>query len=172
VWWSSTLAVAIFAIFKGIAILRWQRGFKDYDYTLFKRFDYEIGTSVLGWAFHYFPFYLMQRQLFLHHYFPALYFAVIALCQTYDYITARIPGIGLRERPLIGRLGAILFLALSMVAFGLYSPLAYGNPWTQAACKKVKLFDTWDWDCNTFLTEVNSSQLPSRGLPSRGGSPG
>jgi len=23
----------------------------------------------------------MQRQLFLHHYFPALYFAIIALCQ-------------------------------------------------------------------------------------------
>jgi len=169
IWWSSTLAVAIFAIFKGLAVLRWQRGFKDYSNPIFKRFDYEIGTMVLGWAFHYFPFYLMQRQLFLHHYFPALYFAVIALCQIYDYVTARIPGIGLRERPLIGRLGAIIFLTLSIVAFGLYSPLAYGNPWTQAACKKVKLFDTWDWDCNTFLTEVNESHVPERALPSRGG---
>jgi dolichyl-phosphate-mannose-protein mannosyltransferase len=110
----------------------------------------------------------MQRQLFLHHYFPALYFAIIALCQIYDYITARIPNIGLRERPLVGRLGAIVFLTLSIVAFGLYSPLAYGNPWTQAACKKVKLFDTWDWDCNTFLTEVNESHIPERALPIRG----
>ncbi|KAH8590296.1 Dolichyl-phosphate-mannose-protein mannosyltransferase-domain-containing protein [Bisporella sp. PMI_857] len=155
VWWSSTLAVAIFVIFKGLAVLRWQRGFRDYDNTTFKRFDYEIGTSVLGWAFHYFPFYLMQRQLFLHHYFPALYFAVIALCQTYDYVTARIPGIGLRERPIIGRLGAVVFLALSVVAFSLYAPLAYGNPWTQSACNKVKLFTTWDWDCNTFHTEYS-----------------
>ena len=164
VWWSSTLAIAIFVAFKGLAILRWQRGFKDYDNTVFKRFDYEIGTSVLAWAFHYFPFYLMQRQLFLHHYFPALYFAVIALCQIYDYITARIPGVGLRERPFIGRIGAVCFLALSIVAFGLYAPLAYGNPWTQSACKQVKLFNTWDWDCNTFYTEV----IPSRILPSRG----
>jgi len=155
VWWSSTLAVAIFVIFKGLAVLRWQRGFKDYDNTIFKRFDYEIGTSVLGWAFHYFPFYLMQRQLFLHHYFPALYFAVIALCQLYDYVTARIPGIGLRERPLIGRVGAVIFLALSVVAFSLYAPLAYGNPWTQSACNKVKLFKSWDWDCNTFHTEYS-----------------
>jgi dolichyl-phosphate-mannose-protein mannosyltransferase len=168
IWWSSTLAIVVFAVFKGLAVLRWQRGFKDYNNTVFKRFDYEIGSSVLGWAFHYFPFYLMQRQLFLHHYFPALYFAVIALCQIYDYVTARIQGIGLRERPFIGKLGAVIFLTLSIVAFGLYSPLAYGNPWTQSACKQVKLFDTWDWDCNTFFTEVNGSHVPPQKLPSRG----
>ncbi|EHK96454.1 putative Dolichyl-phosphate-mannose--protein mannosyltransferase 1 [Glarea lozoyensis 74030] len=155
IWWSSTLAILVFVAFKGLAVLRWQRGFKDYDNTIFKRFDYEIGTMVLGWAFHYFPFYLMQRQLFLHHYFPALYFAVIALCQLYDYVTARIPGIGLRENLFIGRLGAVIFLALSVVVFGLYSPLAYGNPWTQSACNKVKLFESWDFDCNTFLTEYS-----------------
>ncbi|KAH8655071.1 Dolichyl-phosphate-mannose-protein mannosyltransferase-domain-containing protein [Tricladium varicosporioides] len=155
IWWSSTLAVVIFVAFKGLAVLRWQRGFHDYDNAVFKRFDYEIGTMVLGWAFHYFPFYLMQRQLFLHHYFPALYFAIIALCQTYDYVVARIPGIGLRENPIFGRLGALVFLGLSVVAFGLYAPLAYGNPWTQAACNKVKLFDSWDFDCGTFLTEYS-----------------
>jgi dolichyl-phosphate-mannose-protein mannosyltransferase len=159
IWWSSTLAVAIFTVFKGLAILRWQRGFKDYENPVFKRFDYEIGTMVLGWAFHYFPFYLMQRQLFLHHYFPALYFAIIALCQTYDYVFARIPGVGLRENPLIGRLGALIFLSLSVVAFGLYSPLAYGNPWTQKSCNAVKLFNSWDFDCNTFLNEYSQYSL-------------
>ncbi|KAG4431792.1 hypothetical protein IFR05_012731 [Cadophora sp. M221] len=155
VWWTSTLAVAVYVIFKGLAVLRWQRGFKDYNNVIFKRFDYEVGTMVLAWAFHYFPFYLLQRQLFLHHYFPALYFAVIALCQIYDHITARIPGIGLRENPLVGRLGIVVFLSLTIVTFGLYSPLAYGNPWTQSACKQVKLFDTWDWDCNTFFTDYS-----------------
>ncbi|TVY27966.1 Dolichyl-phosphate-mannose--protein mannosyltransferase [Lachnellula hyalina] len=162
IWWSSTLAVAIFVVFKGLAVLRWQRGFKDYDNSIFKRFDYEVGTMVLGWAFHYFPFYLMQRQLFLHHYFPALYFAIITLCQIYDYIVARIPGVGLRENPIIGRLGALIFLSLSVVAFGLYSPLAYGNPWTQSACNAVKLFDSWDFDCNTFLTDY--SQYSSQSI--------
>ncbi|KFZ06161.1 hypothetical protein V501_07659 [Pseudogymnoascus sp. VKM F-4519 (FW-2642)] len=164
IWWSSTLGVAIFALFQGIAVLRWQRGYKDFNNSTFKRFSYEIGTSILGWAFHYFPFYLMQRQLFLHHYFPALYFAVMALCQTYDHITNRIPGIGLRENPIIGKLGAVVFLGLSMVAFGLYSPLAYGNPWTQSACKQVKLFSKWDWDCNTFHTtydQYNVKQVQS-----------
>lgn len=155
IWWSSSLAIAVYFIFKGLSILRWQRGYRDYDSIIFKRFDYEIGTSVLGWAFHYFPFYLMQRQLFLHHYFPALYFAITTLCQVYDFATNRIGGIGLKQRPAIGRIGIAAFLAASIVAFTLLAPLSYGNPWTQDACKKVKIFETWDFDCSTFHTSVS-----------------
>lgn len=155
IWWSSTAAIGIYAAFKGLSVLRWQRGYKDYDNINFKRFDYEIGMSVLGWAFHYFPFYLMQRQLFLHHYFPALYFAIMVLSQIYDFATNRIESIGLRDRPVVGRSGIALFLAASIVTFTLYAPLSYGNPWTQNACNKVKLFDSWDFDCNTFHTDVS-----------------
>ncbi|KAL9122204.1 MAG: hypothetical protein Q9187_001239 [Circinaria calcarea] len=173
IWWSSTAAIAVYLTFKGLSILRWQRGYQDYDNVNFKRFDYEIGTTVLGWAFHYFPFYLMQRQLFLHHYFPALYFAIMALCQIYDFTTNRISGLGLKERPAIGRGGIAAFLALSIVAFTLYAPLSYGNPWTQDACKKVKLFDTWDWDCNTFHTDLAqySAGSPSAANAEKTGTP-
>ncbi|KAK4125133.1 glycosyltransferase family 39 protein [Parathielavia appendiculata] len=162
IWWSATAAILLYVLFKGIAVLRWQRSCDDYSIPVFKRFDYEIGTSVLGWALHYFPFYLMQRQLFLHHYFPALYFAIMAFCQIYDFVTARIPGIGLREHPIVNKAGAVTFLVLSMVAFTLLSPLAYGNPWTKAECNRVKLFNTWDWDCNTFLDSYDAyNTVPS-----------
>lgn len=154
IWWSSTAAIALYIIFKGIAVLRWQRSCNDYDNVNFRRFDYEIGTSVLGWAFHYFPFYLMARQLFLHHYFPALYFAILVLCQIYDFVTARF-NLGMKENKVIGWSGAMLFLAVSIAVFTLYAPLSYGSPWTQAECNRVKLFDTWDWDCNTFHSSVS-----------------
>ncbi len=157
IWWSSTLAIGVYFVFKGLSILRWQRGYKDYESFNFRRFDYEIGTSVLGWAFHYLPFYLMQRQLFLHHYFPALYFAITALCQVYDFATNRISGIGLRERPALGKSLMAIFLAASIFVFTLYAPLAYGNPWTQDACNKVKLFETWDFDCGCYHTSVSIS---------------
>ena len=156
IWLSSTAAIALYIAFKGLSVIRWQRGCNDYSNVAFKRFDYEIGTSVLGWAFHYFPFFLMQRQLFLHHYFPELYFAIIALCQVYDFATSRVGGIGLRERPVVGQAGAVVFLALSVVVFGLYAPLAYGNQWTKDSCKRVQLRETWDWDCNTFHNSVRS----------------
>ncbi|KAK1998171.1 dolichyl-phosphate-mannose-protein mannosyltransferase [Colletotrichum falcatum] len=150
VWWGSTLAIVVYVLFKGIATLRWQRKCNDYANTTFKRFDYEIGTAVLGWAFHYFPFYLMDRQLFLHHYFPALYFAVMAFCSTFDFVTARVSVGGIRNNPVVNRVSAVAFLALTIVGFVLFSPLAYGNPWTKAECNRVKLLGSWDFDCNTF----------------------
>ncbi|PLN82153.1 PMT-domain-containing protein [Aspergillus taichungensis] len=155
IWWSSTVAVGIYFLFKGISILRWQRSCGDYNNVNFKRFDYEVGTSVLGWAFHYLPFYLMARQLFLHHYFPALYFALMTLCQEFDFLANRIQKLGMPSRPAIGKVLAGAFLAASIFTFTLYAPLAYGNPWTQDACRKVKLLGGWDFDCNTFYTDLN-----------------
>lgn len=174
VWWSSTLAIVAYVLFKGIAVLRWQRSYRDYDNVTFKRFDYEIGMSVLGWAFHYFPFYLMQRQLFLHHYFPALTFAVIALCQILDFLTARVAALGIRENSIINKTTTTSFLVLSAAVFMIYAPLAYGNTWTKSECKRVKLFDSWDFDCNTFYNDVSffsgspPEQVPERQLSQKG----
>jgi len=150
IWWSSTLAIVAYVLFKGIATLRWQRGFNDYNIENFRRYDFEVGATVLGWAFHYFPFFLMQRQLFLHHYFPALFFAIIALCQGWDFIFARVQLFGLRNKPSVGLLATVVYLAISIVAFYLYAPLTYGNMWTKQECSRVKIFDKWDWDCNNF----------------------
>lgn len=159
IWLSSTAAIGLYIAFKGLAVLRWQRSCNDYSNVTFKRFDYEIGQMVLGWAFHYFPFYLMQRQLFLHHYFPALIFAIMSLAQIFDFVTGRIAALGLKDRPLIGRTGAVVFLALSVVVFTLYAPLGYGNMWTKKECQRVKLLETWDWDCNNFLDNVSISDI-------------
>ncbi|TQW01209.1 hypothetical protein V2A60_002216 [Cordyceps javanica] len=150
IWWSVTLTVAIWVAFKGIAILRWQRSCEDYSNSTLKRFDYELGSSILGWALHYFPFFLMKRQLFLHHYFPALYFGVIALSQLFDFATARFGSLG-KNMPIINRAATSLFLVLAIAAFSLYSPLAYGNEWTKGECNTLKLFSNWDFDCNTFF---------------------
>lgn len=157
IWWSSTVAIGIYFIFKGLSIIRWQRHCADYRNATFKRFDYEIGTNVLGWFFHYFPFFLMARQLFLHHYFPALYFAILTLSQEFDFLANRIKSLGLPSKPVIGKLLMGVFLTLSIFTFTVYSPITYGNPWTQDACRKVKLVSSWDFDCNTFHNDVSPS---------------
>jgi dolichyl-phosphate-mannose-protein mannosyltransferase len=115
--------------------------------------------SLLGWAFHYFPFYLMARQLFLHHYLPALYFAILAFCQMYDFVAYRFNGLGLKQYPAIGQAAAVGFLAIAITVFTVYAPLAYGNQWTRDQCNSVKLFNTWDWDCNNFPTSVSRRSI-------------
>ena len=80
----------------------------------------------------------------------------------YDFVTARVGGIGVRERPFIGLTGMVVFLGFSLAAFALYAPLAYGNQWTKKECERVKLFKTWDWDCNNFFDNVSHNiQHPS-----------
>ncbi|KAJ5124727.1 uncharacterized protein N7515_008552 [Penicillium bovifimosum] len=155
IWWSTTLAIGIYFVFKALSVIRWQRNCGDYNHVSFKRFDYEVGTSVLGWFFHYFPFYLMARQLFLHHYLPALYFAIMVLCQEFDFLTNRIKSLGLASRPAIGKTLMAAFLGLSVVVFTLYAPLVYGNPWTRDACNKVKLLGSWDFDCSSFHSDLS-----------------
>lgn len=156
IWWTSSTAILGYVAILGLAALRWQRGYTDYLNVNAKRFTFEVGMSILGWGFHYFPFFLMARQLFLHHYLPALYFAIMALCQISDHIFHRVTELPFAKRPTVGRGFVAAFLALSITVFMFYSPLAYGNAWTKDACNKVKLFDTWDWDCNNFLDSVSS----------------
>jgi len=78
----------------------------------------------------------------------------MALCQMYDFVAYRFDILGIKDYPKIGQTAAVAFLAVTIVVFQTYSPLAYGNPWTRDQCNSVKLFSTWDWECNNFLTSV------------------
>jgi dolichyl-phosphate-mannose--protein O-mannosyl transferase len=50
--------------------------------------SYTIHTFFFtAWFLHYFPFFLMARQLFLHHYFPALYFAIMLFSVMFDFLS-------------------------------------------------------------------------------------
>lgn len=42
--------------------------------SLHPRFDMAGLALWVGWFLHYFPFFLMNRQLFMHHYLPAAIF--------------------------------------------------------------------------------------------------
>jgi dolichyl-phosphate-mannose-protein mannosyltransferase len=118
-----------------------------------RRYDWAIGVTALGWGLHYLPFFLMQRQLFLHHYFPALYFAVLAFCQEWDFLTNKF----FKGKP-NRAMQLTLVLVVGIVAiFSIYQPIAYGGKWTESLCERSKVLSTWDFDCKTFHKEVHIS---------------
>jgi len=85
----------------------------------------------------------MSRQLFLHHYLPALYFAILLLCVVFDFMTST-----LRPRWRLQIAGVLIICAVWN--FSIFSPLAYGNPWTKDDCEKARWFRTWDFSCESF----------------------
>jgi len=94
------------------------------------------------WLVHYFPFFLMSRQLFIHHYLPShLSSALVAgavlhflLSETIEYPIS-VAGHYTRPRPRqwaeIGTRGPVIvvgFIIALFVAFVYIAPLTYGTP--------------------------------------------
>ncbi|KAF2161779.1 glycosyltransferase family 39 protein [Zasmidium cellare ATCC 36951] len=70
-WW---FASALLAVFAGILFadqMSVRRGVDALDRRTRSRLYNSTGFFFLVWAAHYFPFFIMGRQLFLHHYLPA-----------------------------------------------------------------------------------------------------
>jgi len=80
----------------------------------------------------------MGRQLFLHHYFPALYFAILLLCGVFDFATSTL-------RPRLRLQIAAVLIIIAIWNFMYFNPLAYGSPWTKEKCNNAKWLKTWDF---------------------------
>ncbi|KAJ7196882.1 glycosyltransferase family 39 protein [Mycena haematopus] len=138
VWWLSTLAILSYIGVRGFLVLRAKRGYRDFDNSRVVKYDGVCGFLFLGWFLHYFPFFLMGRQLFLHHYLPALYFGILLLSGVFDLVTS-----SLRPRVRLQIAGVLIILVIWNFVY--FSPLAYGNQWTKSKCHSARWLKTWDF---------------------------
>lgn len=89
--WTSSVALIIFMFVVLYYLIRWQRQFNDFPASEPKKFDLFIIGGVyplLGWFLHFFPFVIMGRITYVHHYLPALYFAMFVLCYLLELFTS------------------------------------------------------------------------------------
>jgi len=70
-WWLASSLLAVYAGIIAADQLSLRRGVDALDQRSRSRLYNSTGFFFLAWAMHYLPFYLMGRQLFLHHYLPA-----------------------------------------------------------------------------------------------------
>lgn len=97
----------------------------------------------------------MGRQLFLHHYFPALYFALLLLATAFDLATSRL-------RPRLRLSVALTLVGGAVLAWWYLSPLAYAGVWTRGQCERAKkLGRNWDFSCADFH-EKKSDYAPQQ----------
>lgn len=72
-----------------------------------------------GWALHYFPFFSQGRVLYLHHYYPALLFAILNSGLLFDFCTRNCT-----ERTKKVACGSLVAVVLGLFVY--FSPMAYG----------------------------------------------
>ncbi|KAL9085343.1 MAG: hypothetical protein Q9165_007634 [Trypethelium subeluteriae] len=70
-WWLASSILAVFAGIIGADQVSQRRGVDALDRRTRSRLYNSTGFFFLTWAAHYLPFFIMGRQLFLHHYLPA-----------------------------------------------------------------------------------------------------
>ncbi|CAO3666880.1 unnamed protein product [Rhizopus stolonifer] len=147
IYWSASISVFVYIVVKCAMIVLEKRDLGDFKD--FKVHDESAGFFLAGWFFHYIPFFLMGRQLFLHHYMPALYFSILLFAVGFDLLTSRLIN---RKRTI----AAGLWILAIIYVYRYFIPITYAEPWTQALCEKAKWRSTWDFDCAQYHHDLES----------------
>jgi dolichyl-phosphate-mannose-protein mannosyltransferase len=136
VYWASTASLGIFALMVVWYAIRWQRGYNELKPDDLDQIHYAGLYPVIGWFLHYLPFAIMGRVTYVHHYYPALWFAIIVLGFVVDWSTSR-----LRKEIQWG-----VYLSLYAIVIGLYwlfRAISFGMVGSNQNYKHLKWFSTW-----------------------------
>ncbi|KAF9959528.1 hypothetical protein BGZ72_009473 [Mortierella alpina] len=153
VWWVSTLGLLSFIAIKVTFVLRTKRGYLETG--LLKKFKTEklgnASTFFTAWAIHYVPFFCVDQTLYLHHYFPSLYCAILLASSLFSGLMDFIP----RQ---VRFLCLFSLVILCTSSFTQLAPLTYGSLMTREHCESVsKWFSLLD--CS-ISPELDTQHLP------------
>ncbi|KAF7595129.1 Protein O-mannosyltransferase 2 [Aspergillus hancockii] len=87
VYWGSTLSLGVFGLLVIWYLVRWQRGYNELSQANIDHIHYSGLYPVIGWILHYLPFIVMGRVTYVHHYYPALYYAILTFGFCVDWLT-------------------------------------------------------------------------------------
>ncbi len=86
IWWFKCAGVLSFFGILVLDQLLLRRGLDSTGGVVRRWYTRGVGYVGLAWALHYFPFFIMGRSLFLHHYLPALVFGILTTAGVVDYL--------------------------------------------------------------------------------------
>ncbi|KAK1926383.1 hypothetical protein DB88DRAFT_481630 [Papiliotrema laurentii] len=156
-WWICAVAVSVFVGIIGADMLARRRGLDPIEDGIRNRMYRNTGFFIGAWAFHYFPFYLMTRQKFLHHYLPAHLASALVAGSVLNFILVETVNFPIsyatprtRLRPAVrARLsssawvGVIVLLAIVIASWLYIAPLTYGVTLTGEQVNARKLLSSW-----------------------------
>ncbi|KAI9476908.1 Protein O-mannosyltransferase 2 [Coemansia sp. RSA 990] len=146
-WWSSTFCCALLPVQLLLYLARKQHK-RPAKWAPGEALHYWNGAKLLwgGWLLHYLPFFLFSRVLYIHHYLPALYFALLLLAFEIDYFCQRI---------LSGRMQNAVTTAWALTALAVFcwfAPLTFGYSGPIEQLKHRQWLPSWNLYTDRFAT--------------------
>ncbi|CDK28572.1 unnamed protein product [Kuraishia capsulata CBS 1993] len=146
IYWTTTSLIVVYMLYKFVKVVtfnpfRYGRSVKvDQDET---KYDSQVLCFIIGWFVHFAPSLMMKRQMFLHHYLPSLYFAILITAQTFEFIIS--------NAKKLGYLVMIVTAAGCAVVFYSYAPIIYGLDWTKQGCEEMRILGSYDIPCGNYI---------------------
>lgn len=158
-WYLSVGGIAVFAGIMLADVLARRRGIEPIEEPVRHRVLQSSGFFFIAWALHYFPFFLMGRSLFLHHYLPAAAVNYLLLGSMYQFIfvdgvDSPVSFLSRKSKTtrqtsmkaevtwkLYAVVGVTILLQIAMFVF--LAPLTYGTPLTLEGVKSHQLLSGW-----------------------------
>ncbi|BGP29202.1 Dolichyl-phosphate-mannose--protein mannosyltransferase 2 [Rhodotorula toruloides] len=142
-WWLSSASLIVWAFTLLWHLMRFQRKINDFAPGEWNHFLYLSKIAFGGWFFHYFPFLIMGRVTYLHHYLPTLWFSVLMAGVLLDHFF-------FRSRRLTGRTKTLVFAIVAgavvgtwwwfrACAWGIHGPAS--NLWGRKWRKTWNIYD-------------------------------
>ncbi|KAJ3131136.1 hypothetical protein HK101_004796 [Irineochytrium annulatum] len=115
-----------------------------------KWWDRGCGFLFTAWAFHWLPFFLMERSLFLHHYLPSFIFSVLVASFTLEAVAGML---GARLKGWTKFAARCFYYGWTaagtgacVAAFVYFSPFCYGSSFqSREAITERKWLKSWDF---------------------------
>ncbi|KFY39748.1 hypothetical protein V494_03866 [Pseudogymnoascus sp. VKM F-4513 (FW-928)] len=136
VYWGSTASLALIGLIVLWYLVRWQRGYVDLKQSEIDQIHYAGIYPVIGWFLHYFPFVAMARVTYVHHYYPALYFAILTFGFCADWILRR------KAKSIQFAVYGVLYTA-TIGLYILFIPISFGMTGPNRQYRYLKWFEKW-----------------------------
>ena len=158
-WWLSILGLMVYVCMWVIDRTLLHRGMDDFGINIRRWWDRSMGFLFIAWAFHWIPFFLMGRMLFLHHYLPAFIITVMLTATLIDFFgrmsrnsaTHHMKTIipmnkwMVSQGSLFYHIFIIALTAVVVVSFIYFMPLSYGTGFpSRELLRTRKWFKSWD----------------------------
>ena len=139
VYWGSTLSLAVFGAMMAWYLVRWQRGYDELKASEIDQIHYAGLYPVVGWFLHYLPFVAMARVTYVHHYYPALYFAILTMGFIMDWMTKPLAR---KDKRMEWAVYGVLYV-LVIGLFVLFRAIVFGMEGDNKKWKHLKWFEKW-----------------------------
>ncbi|CCC67284.1 hypothetical protein NCAS_0A07260 [Naumovozyma castellii] len=135
--WLSTLSLFLFVFIISKIAYQWRRQHLNLQEDQLWRLGIQGIFPFLAWITHFFPFVMMGRVTYVHHYLPALYFAILTFGFVLDY------SIG-RANPFIKYpIYLALFVGCTYI-YVLFAPICQGLHGDVAKYLRLEWLPTWN----------------------------